>query len=245
MLWHSVQGAGGTIGGGGGGVISYYVGGTGFELATSTNLIGTFSSLDIGSAPTASQKRYVVVCQGGASFSVNRDISATDVTVAGLSCTLAVEKLAASTSYKQYAAVHYVEVPTGTTATVSITSAYGRGFSAQVYSVYIDSGDTLSVYSSDTDEASTALSCAVNAPATNSVAAAAAQFRNGEATPSISFGGTLGLTTDYRVDILSDENSYFGSDLLTSSGTGLTATITDSGAAGNESVLVSAVFSAS
>lgn len=241
MLWSKVAGAGG-VAGGAGGIISYSVGGNAFEIGSSVNFSATFSSMSIGDEPSAGQKRYIVVCDGGCSFYTDDDISTTSMTVGGITTTLAQENLSSSTSFKQYVGVRYAEVPTGTTATVIVNSAKERGFGVQLYVVYVSSGEALALSDSGTDGGSTTLTATVDAPLGNSLAVTCAQFRNGEATPSISFSGTLGVTTDYRADLLSDENFYAGSIEKTSSATGLTSVITDAGAAGAESVSIACVF---
>jgi len=238
MLWHKVQGAGGS---GASGDLTYSAADSDFEFGASGNT--QFSkTMAIGAEPGAGQKRVLVIAEGGASLSVNRDISTTSASVGGISATKVAERLPSSTSYKQYVAVHTVEVPTGTTATVVLNSANSRGFGVQIYAVYISDAADLTLFDSGTDAGTTTLTSTVDTPSGDSFAVAAAQYRNGETTPSLSFSGTLGIATDYRQDILTNENFYAGSALVSGSGTELTATTSDAGADGNESVSVACVF---
>jgi hypothetical protein len=239
MLWHKAQGAGGV---GGSVELTYSVAGSDFELGAVSNT--QFSkTMSIGAEPEAGQKRVLVVVESGAQFlSGSGNISTSSASVGGTSTTKVAENLSPSTSFKQYVAVHTVEVSTGTTATVVLNSVDARGFGVQVYAVYLPSANDLTLFDSGTDGGTTTLTSTVDVPSGDSLAVAAAQYRNGEATPSLSFSGTLGIATDYRQDILSDENFYAGSVLKSASGTGLTAITSDASAAGAESVSIACVF---
>lgn len=206
----------------------------------------TFSAASIGAAPATGKRRYIVVVQGGASDNVNQNITPTSVTINSNAATLAVQRVAASTSYKQYTGIHYLEVSTGTTATITITGSFPRRFGLQLYAIYINAGNSLGVFSTSATEGTATLTNTVNIPSGASAAFAAAQYRNGETTLTLSFTGTLGVgTPDYRADILSNENFYAGSVLkstATAAATGRTVSITDTIAAAAESTAVASVF---
>ena len=223
--------------------LSYTVGGNADSIAASGNTSTTFSSLSIGSEPASGRKRYVVVVEGGASAFADSNISTTSLTIGGITATKALGNLSTSTSFKQYCGVWYAEVPTGTVASVSMVAGAARGFGVQLYSVYMDTDKSLALSDTSVASGTTTLTTTVDVPTTNALTVAAAQYRNGEDTPSISFGGSLGVTTDYRRDLSSNENFYSGSILTTGAATNLTTSISDPVAAGLESVALSCVFS--
>ena len=203
----------------------------------------TAAGVSIGDAPESGRKRFIVVVTGKASALPNEDTSTSGLTIGGISATKSAEILATSASYKQYNSVHILEHNSGATADIVVTTANQNGTGLQVYAVYMDAALSLSLFDTSSDEASTALSNTVDIPAGPSVVIVAAGYRNGEATPSISFGGTMGVSTDFRADILTNENFYSGSLFVNGPAeVGKTITISDPTADGGESVSLACVF---
>lgn len=222
--------------------LTYEVAGTA-NTTSNSNINPSFSSVSLGSLPASGFKRYIVIAEGGGAPAANADISAT-ITVAGELATRLVSVLPASTSYKQTAAVHVIENSVDATATIAFsTNGRRRSVGLQVYAVYIPTGATLVSGDTATDSGSTSMSVALDTPSAQSLMVGVAAFRNGESTPSLSLGGTAGVTTDFRVDSSSgNENQYMGSKKFSGSNTGLTITASDATADGAESVMCGAVL---
>jgi len=200
--------------------------------------------------PNTGEKRYIVIVEGGGALAPTQNIS-TRVEVAGNSCTIAVSKLASTTPYLQWSAIHYIEDNTNTTADIEFisTGTIGafRSIAFVVYQIIIPSSNTLNVYDSDTDEGTATLTVTLDTPASDSFMFVASEYRNGEDPPALSFTGTAGITTDYRIDTTRnegspDENFYAGSKKFDSANTGLTASTTDASADFLQSVISGCVF---
>lgn len=208
----------------------------------------TSGSLGVGAA-IEGYTRYNIVVEGGGSNGSNQVISSTvEIGTASpiISLTKVVGQVPTSTSFKQWAGIHYGINTGGSSRQIVVTTEYTflRGYGGRVYVVYVPEGYELELYDTDATFGSTSMSITLDTPQGDSVMFAGATFRNGESTPSLSFGGTSGVTTDSRIDTLSNENFYSGSKLFRDANTGLTVTAEDTSAAGAECVLVGAVFKA-
>jgi hypothetical protein len=210
----------------------------------------SFNSGSIGvGAGISGYTRYNIVVEGGGTIATNKDVTSTvEIGTASpiISLTRVVGQLPTSTSYKQWAGIHYGINTGGATRQVVVTTETGfsRSYGGRVYVVYVPEGYGLELYDTASTFGSTSMSITLDTPQGDSVMFAGAQFRNGESTPSLSFGGTSGLSTDTRLDTATNENFYSGSKLFRGANTGLTVTAEDTSAAGAESVLVGAVFKA-
>ena len=200
-------------------------------------------------ADVAGYTRYNVVVEGGGTIATDRDVTSTvEIGTASpiISLTRVVGQLPTSTSYKQWSGIHYGINTGGATRQVVVTTETGftRSYGGRVYVIYVPEGYGLELYDTASTFGSTSMSITLDTPTADSVMFAGAQFRNGEPTPLLSFGGTSGLNTDTRLDTATNENFYSGSKFFRGANTGLTVTAEDATAAGAESVLVGAVFKA-
>ena len=217
-------------------------------VETSASRSYTSASLAVGAA-ISGYTRYNVVVEGGGANGANQDISSTvEIGTASpiISLTRVVGQLPTSTSYKQWSGIHYGINTGGSLRQVKVTTENDllRGYGGRVYVVYVPEGYGLELYDTASTFGSTSMSIDLATPNGDSVMFAGATFRNGEITPSLSFGGTSGISTDSRLDTLSNENFYAGSKFFKAANTGLTVTAEDATADGAESVLVGAVFKA-
>jgi len=207
-------------------------------LATSA----TFTDVYLGQLPASDQTRYIIIVESGGAGGENTDVTTT-VTIDGGAATRDAGEQGTSTSYRMWSAVHSEQNTTSEYGTVSFSASASRTYSFQVYAVYLPAGSTLGVHDSATDAENTAttLSISLDTPTSTSFMFVASQFRNGESTPSLSYGGTAGISTDTRIDNGTDENGYYGSKEFLTDNTGLTITMTD-GTATQEKAMAGVVY---
>jgi hypothetical protein len=206
----------------------------------------THTGVAIGSEPAVGYDRYLVTIIGGGPQSGTNTTITPTVTINGVvSDTILTHSATNSSSFRQWGGILILKENIGTTATFLINlSPNPSPYAFIVYAIYVKQTFSISSFNSSTAQGSTSMSISLNTPRRNSIMFAGAQFRNGEITLSLSFGGTAAITTDFRADTSNgDENFYAGSRLFSSANTGLTVTATDATAAGTESILFGCVLS--
>lgn len=203
------------------------------------------TGVSIGPEPAAGYDRYLVILIGGGPQTVTNTSITSTITVDNVTSDVVLSHSATnSTSYRQWGAIHEIKQNVATTATIRVTLSAVSPYSFIVYAVYVKQTFSISSFNSATAQGSTSMSISLNTPRRDSIIFAIAHFRNGEATPSLSFGGTAAITTDFRSDSSGGgENFYAGSRLFTSANTGLTVTAADATADGLESILFGCVLS--
>lgn len=163
------------------------------------------SSFSIGTAPTGANKRFVIAAIGSRGSTGH---SVSSVTIGGVSATIVVQTAdpsGATPGQVAIAAIAIAEVPTGTTATVSVTFGTTSSFSrVAVYTMTNPASGTAFGSALDDSHVSGELSLNVNTSAGGAVVAVSSQDAGGVVTMT-------GVTKDAEIDMNTSEYFSAGS----------------------------------
>ena len=190
-----------------------------------SSVIATTYNLGALSIGTADVNRIVIVSLGSlTNGAASRSVSS--VTIGGVSATIVANNPSPAVTYSTTASFAYASVPTGSTASIVVNYTGNMGaFTAAVYKVVSNIGNTITVTNSYTDRATangdTSIMSTVMGTANNGVLLAVSQQRNG-----LVASGAAGLTEHLEIDALTGEwGSHYG---RTTDGTNMSAQITTS-----------------
>lgn len=218
------------------------------NVATPNNPTSPFTSATVsfGAEPAAGKRRYLlaVISFTQATTSGDQTITTSSITIGGQAASMAVQEKA--TNLKNFIALAFAEVPTGTSGQVSFTYT-GTGATSSlvaIYSVVVSGTKNLTSRSTFSQgplaAADTAITLDVDV---GDVAFVGVVVRNGTPTPTLTDNSSFGFSGfDFVTDQNSTEYTSGAAILSLISGTAQTATITDATADLSSSAIIGTTF---